>query len=161
MTTIKTYRLAFIPLLVAVTLLTACPSPVNKGKVVESFVQAINDNDVDSIVKLSANTLWVRTQIWEKGPDDKTLLLGRATDNRLADSNQIKSYFSEHIKNFSVSIVKSTAAPDSLFKDELKGIERLWQNLDMYLLPGSKEDAAHILVIGINDKGKVSAIYYN
>lgn len=164
MTKIKSNSIALIPVLAILLLFSACikPKPVNKAEVASSFIQAINQNDTDMIVKLSATPLSIRNQAWEAAPDGKGLLLGKSKDEYLLDKSRIKNYFSENIKKIHVEDINPTGTTiPPLIKDELRGVIKRWEGLDVHLYLRSMDNVEHIFVLGINEKGMVAAIYFN
>lgn len=134
---------------------------VNKVEVATSFVLALNQNNTNILVPLSATPLFIRNQEWESAQDGRGFVLGEARDVQLANQTQIKVYFSENIQKIGVEGPNPTSANLTLLKDELAGIEGKWQGLDIYLFLRGMGDVEHIFVLGINAKGKVSAIYFN
>lgn len=163
MTKIKHTSLALIPVVAGLVMLGACSEskPVNKAGVATSFVQAITQNNADKAVQLSATPLSIRNQEWESAQDGRGFVLGKALDEQLTDQIQIRGYFSENIQKIGVEGTNPTSATLTLLKDELAGIEGRWQGLDIYLFLRGMGDVEHIFVLGINAKGKVSAIYFN
>ena len=163
MTKIKYNLFALVPVLAILVQLGACskPKPVNKAKVATSFVLAINKNDIKMVVPLAATPLSIRNQEWESAPDGKGFVLGKVQDVKLIDQTHVKSYFLKNIQNIGVEGTNPTSANLTLLKDELAGIEGKWQELDIYLFLRGIGDVEHIFVLGVNAKGKVSAIYLN
>ena len=134
---------------------------MNKAEVATSFVQAINQNNANMVTSLSAAPLSIRNQEWESALDGKGFVLGKVQDVLLTDQTQVKAYFSENIQKIGVEGAAPTIATLTLLKDELAGMENKWQGFDIYLFLRGMGDVEHIFVLGIDTKGKVSAIYFN
>ena len=152
-----------IATLTTLALVTACsePKPVNKTEVATSFVQAINQNDSNKAIQLSAAQLLIRNQEWESAQDGTGFVLGKAQDSLLVNQNQIKAWFSENIGKIDVEGTEPSKVTIELFKHELIGIEKTWQGVDIYLFFRGMADVEHIFVVGIDAKGKVAVIYFN
>lgn len=134
---------------------------VSPAEVARKFVISLNHKDMVTLARLSATPLWVRQQDWESAKDGAGFVLGRANDINLTDQTQIKKYFSDPVKKIAVERDVPSDASLTLLQDQLKSGEKVWGGLSIHLFLRGMGDVEHIFVVGVDDKGKIAAVYIN
>lgn len=142
---------------------SACtpPAPSTPADTAKRFVVALNKKDVKTLANLSANPLWVRRQDWETARDGAGFVLGTATDANLTNADEIKRYFSDSKNAIAVEDEAPGDASLALLQEELRGSEKRWSGLSMFIFRRGTGDVEHTFAVGVNDKAKVSTVYLN
>jgi len=145
------------------TVVAACTTTetATPAEVATKYVACINSKDIDALASISATPLWVRQQAWKSAKNGTGFVLGKAKDVNLTDQAQINKYFSDPAKIVAVERELPNDASLLLLQDELKGSEKLWSRLSMHIFRRDMGNVEHIFVVGVNDRGKVAAVYIN
>ena len=151
------------PIALLAGLMAACfradaPTP---DAVATQFALSVSGGDIARIIELSATPLSIRQQEWETARDGAGFVLGKARDTQLKDTAQIRNFFSDPKNKIAAQTPAPDAVPASLLETELRGKEGVWQGLSIQLFRRGIGDVEHIFVVGVDDKGKVAAVYVN
>lgn len=147
-------------LAVAVGACTATDS-ATPAEVATKYVASLNAKNSEALASISATPLWIRQQQWKRVQNGGGFVLGKASDVYLADQAQINKYFSDPVKSITVERELPNDASLALLQEELKGSEKLWTGLSMHIFRRGMGDVEHIFVVGVNNHGKVAAVYIN
>lgn len=159
------FRLLFV-LLLFISSLTACyNSKVIPTEDQSSLIRsAINDNNVDKLRALSSLPLLIREQEWVTADDGYGFVLGAAQQVKLSTDEEFYNYFQTAIKLIHIQgeRVFSKDITPGMFAEELKGQDKLWNNLTLHFLKRGEGDVEHIVLLGFEkNTNKLRAIYIN
>ena len=129
-----------------------------------SFVKALNGEDVDAMLALASDSVFVREQDWESSSDGYGFILGAISDRQVTRDVDLREAFVDlssrvDVEREAPELIDSTI--DQLAIGELSGIAGIWEPLDGYLFLRGMGDVEHIVLIGVGPKKKVQAIYIN
>lgn len=155
----------FYCLLAIVSLLTfaSCSTSNTDSTVdIKSLRQAINQDDVESFKTFFKEELHIRKHEWISADDGYGFILGHARDYTLNAKNNADIL--ELLRSINITGTEPQNQTNfiSTFTQELSGIEKQWQHLDVYLFMRGMADVEHIVLLGFNKQThKLSALYIN
>ena len=128
------------------------------------FVKAINQNDVQVLLKLSDSPFYIHNHQWESAEDGYGFVLGKRDQMIFKDNEKLSIYMnilSRKLKIDSVDGEYIPVAEYSRFHDELGGALE-WESQDVFLFLRGMGDIEHIVILGVNRKTKkIKQLYFN
>ncbi|MDH5179440.1 MAG: hypothetical protein OEZ39_15190 [Gammaproteobacteria bacterium] len=147
-------------LLLALTVCTRLQAGERAGIAV-MFVKAVNQNDIETVAKLTADQLAVRTHEWRPVPNEYAFEYGKTSDFRLHNKQEIRDFFKSHIQQLKVESAGPIRYSLDQLHTELGDLAAIWQDLHIFLFQRGMGDVEHIFVVGVDRDNRIRGIYYN
>jgi len=129
------------------------------------FRDAINKDDINTLVKLTSAPLRIQEQEWQSAQDGIGFVLGKRNTQRIekdADLSKFYAGFAPKIVIEGIQAIPVAGEELDNFKEELAESSSQWRALHVYLFKRGEGDVEHIVLLGINPQNhKISAIYIN
>jgi hypothetical protein len=131
----------------------------------ETFVGALDDGDVATLVRVSQTPFAFREQQWTNAPDGYGFVLGEASDRVLTDPAALEPFLAELLQR--VSVRSRSAAPnpssrESLLAEQLAGAPAPWPDLELVVFLRGEGDVEHIAIVGVDRRtGRITGLYVN
>ncbi len=129
------------------------------------FVKAINQNDVQVLLRLSNSPFYVHNQKWESAKDGYGFVLGKRNQMIFKDNEKLSVYMNTLSKELKIDSVDGEYIPVAeypRFHDDLGGFALEWESQDIFLFLRGMGDVEHIVILGVNRKTKkIKQLYFN
>jgi len=151
-------------------IITACgateKNPLKStSQIAVDYRDALNDNNINALIQLSALPVTFINQEWESAPDGYGWMPGKKSTSKFDTQTGLNKFLEIFSPGINIEGTKATLIPRTeydRFKTEFSGSEALWNNLKAYIFTRGEYDVEHITVIGVNpETHKVKALYAN
>jgi hypothetical protein len=129
----------------------------------EAFVAALNSRDVEAMVRLSADTVFIREQKWASAPDGAGFALGSTTDSVLTGHEAARAFYATLVARVHIRTPTATDDPRpraEMLGGELKGAESRWGPLTFFVFMRGEGDVEHTAIVGIDPATRKLAAFY-
>lgn len=131
----------------------------------ETFVAALNDEDVAALTRVSQTPFEFREQEWTNAPGGSGFVLGEAKDRELPTSATLEAFFQElvkHVATDSRRAAKNPSPREALLAKQLAGAPAAWQALELVVFLRGEGDVEHIAIVGVDRRTRrVAGLYVN
>ncbi len=135
------------------------------SQIAVDYRDALNDNNINTLIQLSALPVTFINQEWESAPDGYGWMLGKKFTSKFDTQTGLNKFLETFSPGIEIKGTKATLIPRAeydRFKTELSGSESLWNNLKAYIFTRGEYDVEHITIIGVNpETHKVQVLYAN
>ena len=139
--------------------------PKSTLKIAVDYRDALNDNNINALIQLSALPVTFINQEWESAPDGYGWVLGKKSTSKFDTQTGLNKFLEVLSPGINIEGTKAALIPRTeygRFKTEFSESEALWNNLKAYIFTRGEYDVEHITIIGVNPETyKVQALYAN
>ena len=131
----------------------------------ETFIAALNDENVAALARVSQTPFAFREQEWTNAPDGSGFVLAEAKDRVLSEPATLEAFFVELVQR--VATDSRSAAPnpsprEALLAKQLAGAPAAWGALELLVFLRGEGDVEHIAIVGVDRRTlRVAGLYVN
>jgi hypothetical protein len=132
------------------------------ARIAQQFAEALNDEDVERLVGLTAAPFFFREQGWDLAPDGDGFVRMDAEDRTCPDAAGLRAFLEELVTRVGLEETEPMPVPPDLDDAHRAGAEPSWQGLEVHAFLRGLGDVEHVAVVGVEPgSGKVRALYVN